>query len=297
MDADVYHLHDPELLPWSWALLKGRAPIIYDMHEDLVAQLRTKDWLPSSFRPLFSRVAEVGLRVLLRGHPVIFAEQSYRERYNWLRQTATVQNMPVVSELIDIDEPKFSTPALGYIGGVRPDRGSNVTLRAIAILQREGYDVAWECVGPVASDHKKSLDALQERLGVRNIRMPGYLPPEQGWRRMARCYAGIAMLEKTPNFVGSYPTKLFEYMALGLPVVTSDIPMYRRVVEQAECGFVADPTNPQTIAEVIASLLDDPDQAQEMGERGREAVRESYNWEQEGRKLLGFYDTIVASRG
>jgi glycosyltransferase involved in cell wall biosynthesis len=296
IDADVYHLHDPELLPWSWVMLDGRTPIIYDMHEDFAAQLKTKDWVPELLRPFLSWMAEVGLRVFLQNRPVVFAEASYAERYDWLRRTATVQNMPIVSDLVGIDEPKFSTPTIGYIGGVRADRGSTVTLRALKILQDHGYDVAWECVGPAAPDHEKSLVELQERLGTQNVRMHGYLPPERGWRRMARCHVGIAMLDKTPNFVGSYPTKLFEYMALGLPVVTSDIPLYRNIVKNAQCGFVADPKSPKEIAEAVATLIDIPDRARQMGKRGQLTVQESYNWEQAGWTLVEFYDRIIASR-
>jgi glycosyltransferase involved in cell wall biosynthesis len=296
IDADVYHLHDPELLPWGWAFLDAKAPVIYDMHEDFVAQLKTKDWIPGSIRPPLSKIAELGLRVLLQDRAVIFAESSYQDRYSWIRRTATIQNMPIVSELIDINAPKFSAPTLGYIGTVRPDRGSKTMFRALGILQQEGYNAALECVGPAASGHKEELSELQSNLGLQDVRMPGYLPPDQGWKRMARCHVGIAMLKKTPNFVGSYPTKLFEYMALGLPVITSDIPMYQDVVEDSGCGLAADPESPRDVAEKIATLISDPERARRMGEEGRKAVQENFNWGKEGRKLIEFYDTIISLR-
>jgi glycosyltransferase involved in cell wall biosynthesis len=297
IDADVYHLHDPELLPWSWLFLEGgEAPVIYDMHEDFVAQLKTKDWIPSSIRPLLSGIIRIGLRVFLHDRSVIFAESSYKSRYDWLRRTTTVQNMPIVSELTDIGKPKYSKPTLGYIGSVRPDRGSRVMLHALRILQKEGYEVGFECVGPAAPEHREELIDMQSRSGIRNVRMPGYLPPEQGWNRMARCHVGIAMLEKTPNFVGSYPTKLFEYMALGLPVVTSDIPIYRDVVENSGCGLVADPESPEDVADKVATLISDPERARYMGGKGRRAVQDNFNWKKEGEKLVQFYDTIIATR-
>lgn len=296
IDADVYHLHDPELLPWGWAFLDAKAPVIYDMHEDFVAQLKTKDWIPRSLRPPLKEIAKMGLRVFLQNRPVIFAESSYKSRYDWVRRTTTVQNMPIVSELIDIKEPKFSKPTIGYIGTVRPDRGSRVTLRALSILQEDGYEVAFECIGPAAPDHKQELDELQSRFGIRDVRMPGYLPPEQGWSRIARCHVGIAMLKKTPNFVGSYPTKLFEYMALGLPVITSEIPKYQDVVEDSGCGLVADPESPQDVAEKIVTLINNPERASYMGEEGRRGVQENFNWKKEGEKLVNFYDTIIATR-
>lgn len=292
--ADAYHVHDPELLPWCAVQLRD-APVVYDMHEDIVAQIHTKDWVPDAVRSALSTIVGMSLRVFLKDRPVIFAEASYAETYDWLDHTVTVQNMPVVSELTDIDEPEFDTPMLGYIGGVRKDRGSVVTLEALHHLQKRGYKIGWQCIGPATESHQAELDRIQADRNIGGIDFLGYLPPEEGWSHMSRCHIGIAMLEKTPNFVGSYPTKLFEYMALGLPVLTSDIPMYRRVVEQADCGLVADPLNPEAVAEAIAYMLDHPNEAQAMGERGRQAVQERYSWEREADRLLEFYTDTVLS--
>jgi len=293
LDADAFHVHDPELLPWVAARLRD-TPWVYDMHEDLVGQIYTKDWIPERFRPVVSWLADVILRIVLRNRPVIFAEASYADTYDWLDRTVTVQNMPVVSELIDIEQPSFETPMLGYIGGVRKDRGSVVTLKAVHRLQQRGYNVGWQCVGPITDEHTAELEALRQKKGIEDVHFLGYLPPEEGWPHISWCHIGIAMLEKTPNFVGSYPTKLFEYMALGLPVVTSDIPMYERIVDQAECGVVADPSKPESVAEAIAYLLDHPEEARKMGERGRAAVQAHYSWEREAEHLLAFYqDTVL----
>ena len=292
LNADAYHIHDPELLPWCATRLSS-TPWVYDMHEDIVKQIYTKDWIPEVVRPVISTLANVVLRVLLKHRPVIFAEASYSKTYDWLHRTVTVQNMPVVGELMEIDEPRFDTPMLGYIGGVRNDRGSIVTLKALQRLQERGYNVGWQCIGPMTDEHRAELEALQSRLGVDNVQFWGYLPPESGWPQMSRCHIGVALLEKTPNFVGSYPTKLFEYMALGLPVLTSDIPMYERVVKDAGCGLVVDPTNVDAVAEALSYLLDHPEEASRMGGRGRRAVQTRYNWKHEADQLLTFYDSTI----
>ena len=295
VDADLYHLHDPELLPWAAALLDGTVPLVYDMHEDLIAQVKTKGWIPKIVRPLVGSFASVGLRFFLSQCPVVFAERSYSQRYNWIRQSAIVQNMPPVSEMVGIDEPKHGKPTLGYLGTVRSDRGSIVTVEAMSLLQQEGYEVDWECIGPSEpASHQSTLKELITRLSVSGIRFRGYLPAQEAWQLISRCHIGVALLDHTPNFADSYPTKLFEYMALGLPVVTSDIPLYRDVVESSGCGKVVDPNDPKDVADAIASLLDNPGKAAEMGERGRKEVRKKYGWNHEAGNLLSFYNDLLS---
>jgi len=97
----------------------------------------------------------------------------------------------------------------------------------------------------------------------------------------------------TPNAVGSYPTKMFEYMAMGLPVVVSDVPLYREVIESADCGFCVDPESPQAVADAIGWLISNPDRAAQMGQRGRQAVLDRYSWEPESRKLFRFYQDLL----
>ena len=92
----------------------------------------------------------------------------------------------------------------------------------------------------------------------------------------------------------SYPVKLFEYMSAGVPVIASDFPVVRRIVEDSGCGVLVDPLDPDSIADAMAWMLDHPDEAAAMGRRGRDAVRERYNWGQEAEKLLRFYDRLLA---
>ena len=111
---------------------------------------------------------------------------------------------------------------------------------------------------------------------------------------MARCHIGLAMLEPVPNYLESYPTKLFEYMALGLPVVTSNFPLYREIVERVGCGICVDPRDPVAIAGGMRRLLENPAEASDMGMRGRKAVRERFNWDTEAQKLIAFYALLLS---
>jgi glycosyltransferase involved in cell wall biosynthesis len=93
------------------------------------------------------------------------------------------------------------------------------------------------------------------------------------------------------------PNKLFDYMLVGLPVIASNFPLYREVVEPDRCGLIVDPSKPEEIARAMEYLIDHPDEAREMGERGRKAVLEKYNWDKESERLLQIYDAVLHTEG
>lgn len=100
---------------------------------------------------------------------------------------------------------------------------------------------------------------------------------------------GLVTLAPIPNYIESYPTKLFEYMAAGVPVVASDFPLWRSIVDGAGCGLLVDPADPQQIADAIDWLIDHPEEAARMGENGRRAAHDTYNWQGEASKLRALY--------
>jgi glycosyltransferase involved in cell wall biosynthesis len=198
---------------------------------------------------------------------------------------------------MDLKESKYSIPTLGYIGGVTPERGSLVVLQALQILKEKGSGpIHWVCIGPISDSHKSKLISLKTQYSLPGVEFYGYMPPTEGWRMIARCHIGLAVLKPIPNYFDSYPTKMFEYMALGLPVVVSNFPLYRTIVETAKCGICVDPLNPIEIVKAIQWLLAHPDEARRMGENGRKAVMERYNWDNESKKLLELYEQILITK-
>lgn len=294
-NADLYQIHDPELLLWSQILrLRGKT-VIFDMHENVPKDILSKEWISPALRRIVVIFYQGLERILLWRMPVIFAENSYVRDYKWIdRRNTVILNMPLVEDLLAISEPRHALPTVGYIGAVNADRGSMITLQALDLLNENGYRVGFECVGRLSESHQNELELFADSHNLESIHYYGHMVPHDGYRVIARCHIGLAVLTPLPNAIGSYPTKIFEYMALGLPVIVSGFPLYREVVESAGCGLcLNDPTNPLELAAAMRWMLERPDDAAEMGNRGRDAVLSQYNWNSEERKLLNFYALIL----
>jgi len=165
-----------------------------------------------------------------------------------LKDVTVIRNFPMVKELESISAAPHSTFTVGYMGAVSTERGSLLTLAALAKCQREGLKVAFDCVGPISARHRSELTAKAEDWSLADVHLHGYLAPEESWHVIARCHVGIAVLNNLPNYYDSLPTKLLEYMALGKPVIASNFPLYRSVVEKFECGICVHPDNPDEVA-------------------------------------------------
>jgi glycosyltransferase involved in cell wall biosynthesis len=293
--GDVYHLHDAELLPRAPALRRLGGHVIYDMHECMPKALAaSKPYLPRWAAPLVSRVYTLFERFWLRGVAVIFAELSYKEGYRWVKRHVDVLNLPDVGQLQAIVEPKNAIPTVCYFGLVAELRSSWEMVRAVQLLRDEGLRVDFDCIGPIDDKHLSELRQYVEQNQLDGVRLRGFMAVREGHSVIARCQIGLAVVYPTPNMRDSFPTKMFEYMALGMPVIVSDFPLYRGIVDEAGCGLCVEPGDVKALAAAIRRLIDNPAEARAMGERGRRTVLERYNWATEERKLLGFYEQLLA---
>jgi glycosyltransferase involved in cell wall biosynthesis len=208
-----------------------------------------------------------------------------------------IKNLPRTDSLFSISEPKHDTFTLVYLGAVSEERGSSDMLEALAILRRRSAPAArLDIVGPVDTAHLERLEDLARRLEVADaVRFHGYVPPREAWSIAARCHCGLAVLRAHANYVESYPTKMFEYMALGLPVVASNFPLYRSVVEGARCGLTVPASDPVALAAAIELLQTDAAARDRMGMNGRQAIREQYDWETQEPILLASYRQLLAN--
>jgi glycosyltransferase involved in cell wall biosynthesis len=143
----------------------------------------------------------------------------------------------------------------------------------------------------------EGLDAaLRELPGAARTRWLGYLGRPAVAALLDAARVGLVVLRDTPQYREAYPTKLFEYMAAGVPAVVSDFPLWREMVEGAGCGLLVDPLDEAAISAACERLLTDDALAQRLGDAGRRAARERYAWAGEAERLLAFYAALVERR-
>jgi glycosyltransferase involved in cell wall biosynthesis len=291
--ADIYHFHDPELLPWG-ALLKliSRGRVIYDVHEDVPQQILTKHWIPALMRrPLawgFDTTEKLPARAC---DAVIVATEGIAENFT-RHSPVVIHNYPDLTALRKPDrrQKKEDEFVLIYVGGITPLRGAFEMVRALEYLSID-LRVRLELIG------KFELPDLAQKLtampGSQRVRFLGWLPWEEAWQHAQGAAIGLVLFHPAPNHEKALPNKLFEYMAAGLPVIASNFPLWKEIVAGNHCGLTVDPLKPKEIAEAIEFLMTHPEEARKMGENGRRAVQEVYNWGKEAEKLLTVYEEVL----
>jgi glycosyltransferase involved in cell wall biosynthesis len=295
--ADVYHFHDPELLPWGVLLhWVTRKPVVYDSHEYLKEDIEGKAWIPQRLR---YAVAVISDRIekwsAARLSAVIAVTDEMAAGFERIQpRTITVKNLPPAP---DFEEPGTRLPVVAYAGLMNVERGLDI-LKATATLVRHNVPNAeFQVLGNVEwsgmpADQKGMTTAQWQALGVRFL---GTVPPEDVFGIIGT--ASVGWLPRSPaykNNLLAWPNKLVEYMVVSLPIVASDLPLQARVVQEADCGIVVDALSPAAHAAAITELLLNPAEARRLGTNGKRVALERYTWQGEARKLHTLYKELQA---
>ena len=286
--ASIYHFHDPELLLIALGLKKHGAKIIYDSHEDVPRAILSRDWIPLWARHIISGVFETfEIFVARRLSCVVGATPFIAEKFERARCRAiAINNFPMPADIRTDTVERNPTATICFLGGISGIRGVREIITAL-----EPLDTMMVLAGPFDSDEtRKQLMALP---GWANIDYKGNLDRKTAVKIMGESAVGMICYLPEPNHINSYPNKLFEYMAAELPVIASNFPLWRQIVEGAQCGICVDPENPAEIRQAIIEIMRNPGEWQKMGERGRKAVQERYNWESEEKKLFRLYESLI----
>ncbi len=291
--ASIYHFHDPELLPVGLLLkLLIRAKVIYDVHEDVPKDILTKDWLPSLIKKPFAQVVGfIEKQVACHLDAIVTATEAIADTFK-KPKPIVIHNYPDLTALRKPDRHQIHEGefVLIYIGVINRLRGAVEMVRALEYLSID-LKVRLELIGKLEpSDLAQELAAMP---GSQRVRFLGWLPWEEAWHHAQSATIGLVLFHPAPNHEKALPNKLFEYMAAGLPVIASNFPLWREIVESNKCGLTVDPLNPEEIAQAIEYLLEHPELRQEIGENGRRAVIEKYSWEREAEKLLALYQRLL----
>jgi glycosyltransferase involved in cell wall biosynthesis len=297
IDAEVYHLVDVELLPVGLAIkwFTGRQ-VVYDAHEDIASFMTMKSYLPF---PL-GHIAKY-LIVLLewlaaaRFDALVLADPGVAEDHRAMPEARKhiFYNVPPLSLFTGPATPwKDKAYDVTFLGSMSYTSGTLVLLDAIAELHRRGRAVRALFIG------KPSLAHFDQHVAERNlqesIEVTGRLTYDQIPALLDSCRIGLIGLLDLPKFQKNIATKMFEYWAMGLPVISPDLPPERRYLQPGLNGLLAKPGQPSSFADAIESLLSDPDQGQRMGQQARSHLMEQ-GWyaEKEMEKLAAFYAWLL----
>jgi hypothetical protein len=286
LKADIYHFHDPELIPIGLLLKLEGKKVIYDVHEDVPKDILGKTWIPPVLRkPVAWLIRNLENFAAKRFDAVVAATPYICDRFLKLGcHAVNINNYPILTELYlpDVDWSKKEC-AVCYVGGIFYIRGIFEIVEALG-----------------QTDTKLLLagqfwpSALRERVvtmpGWNNVEELGQLNRNEVAKTLARAMAGLVLFHPEPYHLDAQPNKMFEYMSAGLPVIASNFPLWKKIIEGNECGICVDPMNPEAIREAIQWLIEHPDEAKRMGENGRRAVEEKYNWESQVLSLTKLYN-------
>ncbi|MVM39578.1 glycosyltransferase [Spirosoma sp. HMF3257] len=290
----LVHVYVPEFLPFAYVFRLLGAQVIYEVQENLHKKLHLKTvnngfLLEKAFR-WFDQIA--------RQHfYLIFTEHAYLATYtNLAKPYEVIYNYPLLSFLEPFRQPYQPTlaqPSFFYIGWLSFERAFDTLVEALGRLKTIYPNFRMHLFGKRAFT-ERDLATLPQYDNIKeNLCFYGYTDQRLAFPYAANATAGLALLKPIGDYPDSYTTKLFEYMALGLPVITSNFLLYKNIVERYECGFCVSPDNPTQIADALIYLVDHPAEAHLMGERGYQAVKKFYNWSSEADKLLNFYKHVL----
>jgi hypothetical protein len=289
-DAEVYHFHDPELIPIGLLLkVKGKCAI-YDVHETVPEDILGKTWIAPPLRNSVAwSVRHLENYAAKRFDAVVAATPFISDRFLKLGcRAVNVNNYPILSELYlhDVDWSQKER-AVGYVGGIGKIRGIFEIVEAL-----EQTNAKLLLAGQFSDLEQR--DRVAAMPGWTQVEELGQLNRKEVAQTLAKVMAGLVLFHPTPYHVTAQPNKMFEYMSAGIPVIASEFALWKQIIEGNQCGLCVDPMNPPAIAEAIQWIIDHPDEAKLMGENGRKAVEKEYNWKIESVSLLNSYESVLS---
>lgn len=295
IDADIYHFHDPELLPYGYKLKKKGKKVIFDSHEFVGKQILTKkyiykflrrsiSWLYMGYESRVCKSLDAVVEVCTYDGKDYFKNRSTRRVF--------ITNAPILeankkkNDFLSCELNSEKLRNVVHIGGLVEQRG--ITSLARAIVKTNANLIL---AGPFGS---KEYEIKIKSICKDKLEYKGILPFTEVPDLLSQCGIGTSTLldEGQYKHLDTLPTKVYDYMLAGIPIIMSDFPYLKRINDIYDIGLCVSPNNPDKISAAIVYLLSHPDEARKMGENGRKAVEKEFNWANQEKILLALYESL-----
>lgn len=294
LQADLYHYHDPELFLAALALKFQGKKVIVDVHENLPEQILFKNWVHPLIRSSVARLAGVIERSLYkRFDGIVVVVPDLLVKFP-AEKTALVRNFPAldIADFAGAEAYQKRPNSLLYVGRVEEGRGALEMCELVAALPKE-LSVNLQLAGPMSTAEIEQT--LKGHAAAKQITFLGWQSRSQVRQLLGQARVGLNLLRPLPNYLKALPTKAFEYMAAGLPVLSTDLPLLTPIIEKHKCGLIVPSQDTAATVKALEWLLTHPKEAEEMGRRGQEAVKSEYSWGAEFRTLRNLYEKILGA--
>lgn len=287
INADIYQISEPELIRLGLKLKRLGKKVLFNLREDYISNVFEKSYIPKPLRHLVSFCTKQSFKKYLPKYDGVFSvTDDISEKICSLGvKCQTVRNFPLVNPQHELSQQEYLSRAncLLYYGTVYRVSCQNEVFDALKDMDNITYRIAGPCEGDFSSHPywsrvkwsgaftKAELEELYRTATISNV---------------LRDFEAIGL----PN--GSYGIlKMFESMEAALPIICSDVKINREIIKHYNCGLCVNPHDVDAIRNAITYLLKNKDVAYQMGQNGRRAAIERYNWERE----YATYKTIIES--
>jgi glycosyltransferase involved in cell wall biosynthesis len=291
LKGDLYHLHDPELLQIGIKLKKLGKRVIFDSHEDFPKEILDREYLNKFFLKLISKSLFLYEKYACKKFDaVIAATPTIRDKFLKINKNSIdINNYAILDELIsdsDLDWSKKNNEVI-YVGGISKIRSIREIIKSLKFLKDVKLILGGNFVEKDIEEEVKNYKEWQK------VIYKGFVKRYEYSNLLKRAKVGLVLFYPYPNHIEALPNKMFEYMAAGIPIVASNFPLWKNIIEENKCGICVNPLSPNEIARAINYIINHPREAELMGKNGRNLVIKKYNWNREYYKLYNLYKGLL----